>query len=302
MRVVSLLPSITELVFELGKGSEVVGVSHECDTPAEAARLPRLTRSRIDPEASSAAIDAAVSDRGGPLFEVDRERLADLRPDLILTQGQCDVCAVDERIVRDIAEGLPGPPRVVSINPIDLSGVFETFRLVGREVGAIGEAQRLIDRFESARRLIAERIDGRPRPRAILLEWTDPPFTSGHWNPEIIADAGGLEILTEAGSPSKRTTWNAVIEARPEVLLIAPCGFTIDRAASDVAAIVDGPLGPRLASIGINMVTVIDGNAYFARPGPRLDESLRIAAAAIHPEPCGDLAPPNGWRHVPVGP
>ena len=301
MRIVSLLPSITELVFALGKGAEVVGVSHECDSPSEAARLPKLTRSRIDPEAPSAAIDQAVSDRGGPLYEVDGDLLADLRPDLILTQAQCDVCAVDERIVREHAEGLPGRPRVVSINPIDLAGVFEVFRRIGREVGASDAAEGLIDRFESSRRTIADRIIGRPRPGTILLEWTDPPFTSGHWNPDIVAAAGGQELLAGPGEPSRRTSWDEVIAARPEVLLIAPCDFGIDRAAAEVEAIVAGPIGERLALLRDRAVTAVDGNAYFARPGPRLVESLQIAAAAMSPDHCGDLAPPNGWRTIPVG-
>ncbi|WP_233578702.1 cobalamin-binding protein [Tautonia sociabilis] len=298
MRVVSLLPSLTELVCALGRGSWLVGVTHECDFPPEAALLPRLTSSRIPSGGTSAQIDAMVAQQGGSLYELDREALAAARPDLILTQTQCDVCAVNEAKVRDVAASLPGRPRVESVNPTGLLGVFEVFERVGRLLGAEAEAEALLRRFEATAREIARRREGRPMPRVVLLEWTDPPFSSGHWNPELVGLAGGREMLARPGEASRRISWHDVAAARPEVLLLAPCGFDLDRARSEVDAIRRIPFWDELPAVRSGMVTLADGSSFFARPGPRLDESLRIAAAAIDPEQCGDLAPPSGWERL----
>jgi iron complex transport system substrate-binding protein len=296
MRVVSLLPSLTELVCDLGRGEWLVGVTHECDFPHEVARLPRLTRSRIPSEGTSAEIDALVSEQGGSLYDLDRTLLAHARPDLILTQTQCDVCAVNEAKVRDLAAGLPHPPRVESVNPTDLAGVFDVFRRVGTLLDAELEADHRIGRFDSTAREISRRRQGRPEPTVVLLEWTVPPFTSGHWNPELVSIAGGRELLARPGMPSRRVSWSDVIDAQPEVLLIAPCGFTLDRTRAEVDALSQLPGWAELPAVRSGLVAIADGSSYFARPGPRLEESLRIAAAAIDPEACGDLAPNSGWE------
>jgi iron complex transport system substrate-binding protein len=287
---------LTELVCALGRGDELVGVTHECDYPPGVELLPHLTRSRIAPQADSAAIDRAVSEQGGSLYDLDAVALAELRPDLILTQEQCDVCAVNEATVRRVALGLPGTPRVESVNPTDLAGVFAMFDDVAALLDARPEANALRTAFDDLGELIAERVGDGLRPRVALLEWPDPPFSSGHWNPEIVALAGGVEVLARPGERSRRITWDDVAAAEPEVILLSPCGFTLDRAEEELAALGQRPEWRSLEAVRNGRVAVIDGSAYFSRPGPRLKESLAIAAASIHPDVCHDLAPADGFR------
>jgi iron complex transport system substrate-binding protein len=300
MRIVSLLPSLTELVCALGRGDELVGVTHECDYPPGVEFLPHLVHSRIPEDAGSAAIDAMVAGQGGSLYELDDQALAELRPDLILTQEQCEVCAVNEATVRRVAASLPGHPAVESVNPTDLESLFAMFRRVGRLLEAENVADGLIARFRESAELIARRVDGQPAPRVLILEWVDPPFSSGHWNPEIVSLAGGREVLGRAGERSRRITWREVVAADPEVILVAACGFSIDRAEADLEAISSLREWQGIRAVRDARVAVTDGSAYFSRPGPRLESSLRIAAAAIHPESCGDLAPDRSWRIVPA--
>jgi iron complex transport system substrate-binding protein len=301
MRVVSLLPSLTELVCALGRGGDLVGVTHECDYPPGVERLPHLTRSRIPTSASSAAIDALVAEQGGHLYDLDGERLAGLRPDLILTQEQCDVCAVNEATVRRAAAALPGSPHVESVNPTDLAGVHAVFRRVGDLIGARAAAEGLVARFEATAAEVARRRRGRGEPPALLLEWLDPPFLAGHWNPELIALAGGREVLGRPGERSRRAGWDEVAGAAPEVVLVSPCGFTLERAEAELPALAARPEWRSLPAVRSGRVALADGSAFFSRPGPRLEDSLRIAAAAIDPERCGDLAPAGGWKVAPGG-
>ncbi|CAN5758461.1 cobalamin-binding protein [soil metagenome] len=298
MQIVSLLPSLTELVCEFGRGDALVGVTHECDYPPGVERLPHLTRSRIKPGASSAEIDRLVAEQRGSLYELDTDRLADLRPTLILTQEQCDVCAVNEETVRRSAATLPGAPHVESVNPTDLAGVFAVFRRIGELLGASVAAENLVGRFESTAAEIARRRQGQPAIPTLLLEWTDPPFTAGHWNLEIIALAGGREVLGQAGQASRRVSWEEVLASQAEVVLVAPCGYTLEQTEAELPALAARPGWDRLPAVRRGFVSLIDGSAYFSRPGPRLEESIRIAAAAINPERCGDLAPPTGWRRL----
>ncbi len=298
MRIVSLLPSLTELVCELGRGDALVGVTHECDYPPGVEGLPPLTRSRINPGAKSAEIDRLVAEQGGSLYDLDAERLADLRPTLILTQEQCDVCAVNEATVRRSAATLPGAPLVESVNPTDLAGVFEVFRRVGELLDASTAAENLIARFESTAAEIARRRQGQPEVLTLLLEWTDPAFSAGHWNPEIVALAGGREVIGQAGQASRRLTWEEVGASLAEVVLVAPCGYTLEQTEAELPGLAARPDWQRLPAVRRGFVTLADGSAYFARPGPRLEASLRIAAAAIDPERCADLAPTLGWRRL----
>ncbi len=300
MRIVSLLPSLTELVCSLGRGDGLVGVTHECDFPTGVERLPHLTRSRIPEAASGAEIDALVSAAGGGLYELDRGLLAELRPDLILTQEQCDVCAVNEATVRRAALALPGKPEVESVNPTDLAGVFAMFRRVGVLLGAEAAADAIVEGFRATTEEVARRTAARPRPRAMILEWVDPPFSSGHWNPEIVDRAGGSEVVGRSGERSARVTWADVDRADPEVILVAACGFSIDRAEVELTTMAGRPEWRALRAVRDGRVAVTDGSAYFSRPGPRLEASLRIASAAIDPDRCGDLAPPGSWRMFPA--
>ena len=296
MRIVSLLPSLTELICDLGRREGLVGVTHECDFPPGVDALPHLTRSKIPAAATGAEIDALVAAQGGSLYDLDADRLASLRPDLILTQSQCDVCAVNERSVREVAAGLPGTPRVESVNPLDLAGVFAMFRRVGDLLDAREAAEGLVSRFESLAGEIARRRAGQQPPRVALLEWLDPPYRSGHWNPEIVALAGGVEVLARAGEPSARVTWAGVAAADPEVLILAPCGFGLERGREELRGLSGVASWESLSAVKAGRVSLADGSSYFARPGPRLTESLAIAAAAIDGGRCGDLAPAAGWQ------
>jgi iron complex transport system substrate-binding protein len=255
-----------------------------------------LTASDIPAGASSAEIDALVAAQGGSLYRLDASRLAELRPDLILTQAQCEVCAVSERTVREVAASLPSSPSVESVNPTDLAGVLAMFERIGDRLGARGAADRLVDEFVLTIASITGEVAELSRPRVVLLEWLDPPFTSGHWNPDLVAIAGGDERLARSGQPSRRIDWDEVVAAQPEVLIVAPCGFDLDRAAAESSRLAGHPAWRDLPAVRGGRVVLADGNAYFSRPGPRLLDGLKIVAHALHPDHFADLSPPGGWR------
>ena len=300
MRIVSLLPSLTEIVCDLGFRRHLVGVTHECDFPPGVDALPHLTRSRIPTDAPSAAIDAAVAAEGGSLYELDSDLLAALRPDLILTQSQCDVCAVNEGTVRGCASALPRSPRVESVNPTDWEGVASMFASVGEMLGDRRKGEALAQEVKVLAAEIGRRQHGRDVVPVAFLEWLDPPYIAGHWIPDLIALAGGRDVLGRSGRESRRAVWGDVVAADPEVLLLGPCGFSLDRSERELASLVDRPEWGELRAVHEGRAYLVDGNAYFSRPGPRLKESLAIAAAAIDPVRCADLAPGWGWRKLSV--
>jgi len=299
MRVVSLLPALTELVCALGHGEDLVGITHECDFPPSVEGLPRLTRSRIPGSARSAEIDEAVSEQGGSLYDLDPVRLAEVRPTLILTQEQCDVCAVNEATVRRVASTLQGTPWVESVDPRCMADLHAMFRRVGELLGASEAAEALVETFETTAAEIARRTQGRVPRTTLVLEWFDPPFSAGHWNPEIVALAGGLEVLGKVGERSRRVTWDEIVALDPERILLSPCGFTLERSEEEIPGLLASAHWRRLSAVREGGVTLVDGSAFFSRPGPRLEASLRIAAAAIDPNLTGDLAPPEGWSRLP---
>jgi iron complex transport system substrate-binding protein len=242
------------------------------------------------------------------LYELDEKLLVELNPDLILTQEQCDVCAVNEAVVRRAARCLKSRAAVESVNPTDLDGVFAMFRRVGELIGAAQSADRLVRQFEETaaeiKRLRASDAnpgDSARRPRVLLLEWLDPPYSSGHWNPEIIEQAGGFEVLGQAGSKSRRVTWDEVASGRPDVIIVSPCCFELDRTMAELELLSGRSEWTDLAAVKAARVAAVDGSAYFSRPGPRLEASMRIAAAMIDQERCAPLAPRDkfGWRLVP---
>ncbi len=300
MRIVSLLPSLTELVCALGRGDELVGVTHECDFPPGVELLPHLTGGKIPDGASGAEVDRWVAEQGGSLYDLDAGALAELRPDLILTQEQCDVCAVNEATVRRMAANLAGNPAVESVNPTDLEGVFAMFRRVGDLLDSREAAEAIVARTLAVGDEVARRSTGRAVPRVLVLEWVDPPFSSGHWTPELVALAGGREVIGRAGERSRRLAWAEVARADPEILLVAACGFSADRAEHELATLAGRPEWRDLPAVRAGRVAVTDGSAYFSRPGPRLEASLSIAAAIIDPERSGDLAPAGSWRWAPI--
>ena len=280
MRIVSLLPSLTEIVFAIGAGSELVGVSHECDYPGEARALPKLTRSRIGPSASSLEIDRLVSEERASLYELDAALLADLAPDIILTQAQCDVCAVNEAQCRSIASSIPGSPLVESFAPIDLESVCSMIERVGEVIGKPESGRKLVEGFRNGLNTIAKARSVRERATIVHLEWIDPPFCSGHWNPEILKFANLDEVIGKSGEPSERISWEAVVAADPKLLLVAPCGFEINRAKEEWDKVKDRPGIAGLPAVREGRVIFADGNAHFSRPGPRLADSARHVADA----------------------
>lgn len=287
MRIVSLLPSATEIVCQLGLGDALVGVTHECDFPPFVTGLPKVTRTLIPHDAASRDIDALVRDRletQRALYSLDLPTLERLAPDLIVTQALCDVCAVAEAEVTAAACALPGRPRVVNLEPMSLGDVMDTLLAVGRAAGVEGRAEgvvadlrRRIEAVTARSALVAE------RPRVVLLEWLDPPFSCGHWSPELIRLAGGDEVLEVEGRPSRTLAWDEVVAARPDVLFVACCGFDLGRTLRDLPGLCVRPGWSDLPAVRAGRVYVTDGNAYFSRPGPRLVDSLELLAHALHP-------------------
>jgi iron complex transport system substrate-binding protein len=288
VRIVSLLPSATEIICGLGLEDRLVGVTHECDHPPGVRRLPKVTRTLVPVDAPSATIDALVRHRlreQRALYTLDFPVLERLAPDLIVTQALCDVCAVAEEEVREAACALPGRPRVLNLEPTTLGGVFETFARVAEVAGAGSHA----GSFERALRRRVEDVAARSaavvhRPRVTLLEWVDPPFSCGHWNPELVEIAGGIEGLGAAGMPSRTLGWDEVLDWAPEVLVVACCGFDVERTLRDLPRLRARPGWDRLPCAREGRVFVVDGSAYFSRPGPRLVDGLEILAHLLHPE------------------
>jgi iron complex transport system substrate-binding protein len=292
--VVSLLPSATELVHYVGAGDALVGVTHECDFPRGVERLPKLTASKIDGSASSAEIDAAVgrlSDEGS-IYALDVELLRELEPDLVITQGLCDVCAVSVDVVQEAAANLPVPPRILSLNPTSLEGVFTDLVAVGGTLGRAEEARKEVADLRTRLARVGEAVAGRGRPRVGCLEWLDPPFSAGHWVPEMVRLAGGEELFAGPGEPSARLKWEEVFEAAPEVLVLMPCGFDARRAVSEARALPKLPGWGEVPAVRSGRVWAVDANSHFSRPAPRLVEGVEILARILHPQAFDDAPDP----------
>lgn len=288
MRIVSLLPSATEIICELGLGGQLVGVTHECDYPPFVLSLPKVTRTLIPADASSRQIDAMVRERlrtQRALYTLDLPVLEQLRPDLIVTQALCDVCAVAEEEVKQAACTLPGQPRVVNLEPMRLEEVFASLRQVAEAAGVPDRAEVVANALRRRVQAVAERsarLDR--RRRVVLLEWIDPPFCCGHWTPELIRLAGGIELIGQEGQPSRTISWEAVRRADPDVLVLACCGYSVERTLADLPILRSFPGYGDLKCVQSGQVYVVDGSAYFSRPGPRLVDSLEILAHLLHPD------------------
>ncbi len=288
LRIVSLLPSATEIVCMLGLEDQVVGVTHECDYPPCVQRLPKVTRTLIPPDASSARIDDLVRERlrtNRALYTLDMSVLEGLRPDLIVTQALCDVCAVAEEEVRAAACMLPGHPRVINLEPMTLSDVLASIRQVAAATGAGRQADAVVESLKARVEAVAARSAGLTRrPRVAVLEWLDPPFSCGHWSPELVRLAGAMQGLGRDGQPSRTLRWEEVVAWQPEVVFIACCGSSVERTLRDVPLLRSVPGWRELPAVRSGRVYVVDGSHYFSRPGPRLVDSLEILAHALHPE------------------
>ncbi|MCW2834103.1 MAG: cobalamin-binding protein [Nocardioides sp.] len=277
MRIVSLLPSTTEILFEIGAGPDVVGVTFECDTPAEA-RTRRIVSTTAIPEGlTPREIDdfvVAATAAGDDLYHLDEGALADLEADLVVTQDLCAVCAVDVSVVDDALAHLGSTAEVLTIDPHTLADVLDSIRTLGRATGRVAESDALVQSLHRRLEQVVRRVARRPRPRVVVLEWTDPPFAPGHWIPEMVDLAGGEPVLGTAGTTSVRTTWEDVLTAAPDVVIVAPCGF--DRAGAQSLA---DEIAGRLP-VGIP-VHAVDANASWARPGPRLLDGIEELAAIL---------------------
>jgi iron complex transport system substrate-binding protein len=282
MRIVSLVPSATEMLFALGLGDDVVAVTHECDYPPEATSLPRVTRDRLPAGLTPAQIDAAVKERtlnGESIYELDTETLHDLAPDLIVTQALCQVCAVSYDDVRDIAEEIDSQPIVIALDPHTVGEVLGDARTIAQAtdtkeaaVDLIHEASARIDRVRLAVR------DAR-KPRVVALEWLDPPYVAGHWTPQLIEFAGGEDLLGFAGEKSEEQTWDLIAAAEPNLVIVMPCGFDAEIAHREAEMQRD-----QLAALGAGQVVAVDAASYFSRPGPRIIDGLELLAHIFHPE------------------
>ncbi len=297
MGVVSLLPSATEILHFAGAGDTLVGVTHECDHPPGVENLPKLTATAIDHHTmTSAEIDAAIGEHltdTGSIYSLDAKLLAELEPDLILTQGLCDVCAVSLNVVEQAAAGLSKTPRVLSMNPTSLNEVLDVTIEVGEAVGCGMEARRKVGALRDRLDQVEKTVAGLPRPRVGCIEWLDPPFSAGHWVPEMVRIAGGEELFARAGEPSKRLSWQQVFEAAPEVLLLMPCGFNSSRALREARGLLEIDGWEDTPAVEGRRVWAVDANSYFSRPAPRLVEGVEILARVLHPTAFPDAPNPE---------
>ncbi|MDT8429876.1 MAG: cobalamin-binding protein [Pseudomonadales bacterium] len=286
-RIVSLLPSATEIICALGLQEQLVGVSHECDFPPGVEKLPAVTRTAIPKGLSSKEIDSTVNQllqTEAALYHLNMDVLAALKPDLIVTQALCDVCAVSAEEVNAASCSLPGKPQVVNLEPMSLQQVFDTLSLLGEATGQQAMAQQALRGYERRITAVRKRSETLPpasRPRVAVLEWIDPLFNAGHWTPELVHMAGGIDCLGNANQPSHQIPDQSLQQADPDVLLIALCGFDLERTAQDMPLLQRLPGWQELKCVRNGQVYYTDGNAYFSRPGPRLVDSLELLAEIL---------------------
>jgi iron complex transport system substrate-binding protein len=282
VRIVSLVPHATELLFALGLGDQVVAVTHECDYPPEALELPRVTRDVLPSGLSSAEIDAAVRERtaqGLSIYELDEEAVREEEPDLIVTQALCQVCAVSVDEVRQLADTLDPVPRVISLDPRTYGETLSDVRTIAQATGARDAALELIARTRSRVDRVRLAVRHAERPAVAALEWLDPVFVAGHWTPQLIEMAGGQDVLGFPGEASEESSWDVVRAAQPEVVLVMPCGYDVPRAHEEALAHAE-----QLRSIDARAVVAFDASATFSRPGPRLVDGLELLAWTLHPD------------------
>lgn len=304
-RIASLLASGTEILYALGLGERVVAVSHECDFPEEVRAKPRATYTRVRPEAASREIDEQVRGMisgGQALYEIDVPLLEQLKPELIVTQAQCDVCAVRYEDVVDAVErsAALSKTHVVALNPMRLEDVFRDILHVGEMANAFERAKSYVTALRARVEVVRQRVSGIPlsqRPRTICVEWSDPVMVAANWTPELVQIAGGDNGLTKAGMHSSYSNWDEIARYRPEVIVVAPCGFDLLRSEAEMQTLAALPGWNDLPAVRNERVFVCDGNAYFNRSGPRLIETLELLAYFLQP---GKFSPPqlgpNVWR------
>jgi len=298
MRIVSLLPSATEIVYALGLEDHLVGVTDECDWPPQARTVQVVSRSALPPVAEPAEIDRLVSASiggGQPIYQLDTQAIRELRPDLVLSQDLCAVCAVPSGQVNQALDVLGCQAEVISLDPSSLDEVLDGVLQVGTAAGAEQPAREVVAGLRERLDHVQTAVEGLERPRVFALEWGDPPFNGGHWVPEMLQLAGGEPVLACPGSPSVRVTWAQIAAVAPQVVVFMPCGYDLQAAVDEASRTV--LQRPELA--GVEAIIVVDASAYCSRPGPRLVDGVEILAAALHP---GRLPPPPAGTAVRLAP
>ena len=288
MRICSFLPSATETLYELGACDSVAGVTFECDFPPEAKTKPVIVHTRLRHSEDPAEIDRQVSEfvaRGESLYEVDQAAVQAIEPDLIITQDLCHVCAASPGDLGSALATLARKPEVLSLNPRSLGDVWKDILSIGRAIGRISQARMLVAELEGRVSAVAKAVSDSPdRPHVACLEWLDPPFVAGHWVPEMVAWAGGVDVFGKATKPSFRTTWADVLKENPEVIIIMPCGYGLEAAVKECTAMTLPEGWDSLQAVRNGRVFAVDSSSYFSRPGPRLAAGVEILASILHPE------------------
>jgi iron complex transport system substrate-binding protein len=301
-RIVSLVPAATEIAAALGLMEDVVGVSHECDFPSEVNTRPRVTTCSVrNAGLASKEIDESMRRalrESGTIYTIDEPLLRELQPDVILTQKLCDVCAVGYGTVARLAESLPGRPRVVNLEPSSLSDIFDDMHRIARACNVAERAEALVAKLSARVEVVRNRAaDFAYRPRCFLMEWIDPPFCSGHWGPELVEIAGGHDPLGRKHQPSARIDWQDVLDARPEIIVLALCGYDLELAQRDYELLREFPGFDSLPAARAGEIYLVNASAYFARPGPRIIDSIEILAGILHPKEFPEFAFRNTQNH-----
>jgi len=288
MRICSLVPGATEVVAALGLEDYLIGISHECDFPPSLARVPVMVRARVESGTlSSAQIDAQVGtllSTGEGLYELDEPGLLAAKPDLLITQDLCDVCAITPSHLAKVLRNLSPPPRMVTLNPRRLDDILRDIATLGaaleREAAGVDLAARLRSRLDAVRKTVSA---DSARPKVACIEWLAPLYTAGHWVPDMVEAAGGIDVLAKAGTTSRTLDWDTLAAAEPDVIVLMPCGFTIPRTRTEVATLTDHPRWKSLPAVRRGDVYLVDALSYFSRPGPRLIDGVEQLAAIFHP-------------------
>jgi iron complex transport system substrate-binding protein len=296
MRICSLLPSATEIAFALGLGDQVVAVSHECDYPPEASNRPVLTKSAIHQKIHrSFEVDREVEQRAGDIYEIDEKLLEKLKPDLILTQELCHVCAVSYTRVKEAARVLEADTKIVSLEPTNLDEIVDNILLVGKMTSRLGEAEKLARQMLQRINKVRERTQTlQNKPRVFFMEWLQPPWAGGHWIPQMVDYAGGIEELGRLGKPSHRIEWDEVVEYKPEIIILSPCGFDTDQVMEEAHVLASYADWVKIPAFQSSRIYAVNASAYFSRSGPRVVDGLEILAHIIHPK----IFPENPHREA----
>jgi iron complex transport system substrate-binding protein len=301
MRICSLLPAATEILFAIGAGPEVAGVTHECDYPPEASARPALIRPRIDVNSPPAEIDRQVREcveQGRSVYIVDAERLREIDPDLIVTQDLCHVCAASPDDLSAALARFDRHPRIVSLAPQRLADVWKSIRTLGAVTGCGAASDALVERLEARIRAVRTSMQSASPVRALCLEWLDPPFVAGHWAPEMVEFAGGIPLLARPGIPSVALEWREVLDSRPDAIVLMPCGYNLERTLAEYSQARLPAEWRELPAVRAGRVAAVDAS-YFSRPGPRLADGVEILARIFHPDlaavpfPAGSCAWPE---------